>query len=181
MRLASMILALFFLSPFAAHAACSIEQRIELSKAGYDKNEIENLCNAPSQPADTKMPTAAVATSRSSIVEMLGKGSIEAASGPGDDKRRCQPQESGVMLKKGLTPYEQLRYSAKTKVNPQAKEMLMVILLDSGFNTNFCVAMRVDKWKYGNNLQAFNADVSKYQAEFDALVSGLKELGVREN
>lgn len=64
-------LAIALLMPATAQAACSVEQRIELAKAGYDKSEVERLCSQEVSAPPAAIPQAPLATGPQAAADPL--------------------------------------------------------------------------------------------------------------
>jgi hypothetical protein len=166
--------------PAAANATCTIDQRVALAKAGYEKSEIEAMCGQVTKPA----PVSATAVEPlPGGLDLLNNGSIVGSSSADYAKRRCRIGQDGVWFKKkGLVPLAATQASAKRKINPDGRTILIVISLDTGFNSDFCLITRVDNWRYPKgDMTAFNADAEKFQSEYDAILRGLEQRGVRMN
>lgn len=178
-RLAA-IIALAVLAPATASAACTVEQRIDLAKAGYAKAEIEKLCATAAVPAAPGTVGGSAGTSREiPLHELLAKGTIAGGNQRDYEKRRCVASEAGISFRDdGFKGYESLEASTKFSIDRDDKEILILVSLNSGFNTESCIVMRVDKWRFGDNPNQFEAEASQYQAEYDAIVAALKKRGI---
>lgn len=178
-RLAAIII-LAVIAPTAASAACTVEQRIDLAKAGYAKAEIERLCATAAVPAVPGTVGGSAGTSREiPLHELLAKGTIAGGNQRDYEKRRCNASEAGISFRDdGFKGYEGLEASTKFSIDREDKEMLILVSLNSGFNTESCIVMRVDKWKFGDNPNQFDTEAAQYQVEYDAVVAALKKKGI---
>lgn len=182
MKTAFLLLSMAIAMPTAASAACTIDQRIGLSKAGYGKQEIDALCSAPERPDSGRSAAPGGGPSDRKGTERLARGSIAGSGVPQYEQRRCRFQEDGVLYRRtGLVPYGRLRYSATAKVDEEDRELLFVVQLDSGFNTESCIVMRVDKFKYRDDAPAFQSDLARYREEYKALVAELAARSIPED
>lgn len=168
--------------PAAANAACTVDQRVALAKAGYEKSEIEEMCGQAAAPSSAATLATTTETPLGGL-ELLNSGSIVGSSSADYAKRRCKIVHDGVWFKKkGLVPFAATQGYSKLKINPDGRTILIVISLDTGFNSEFCLITRVDNWKYPKgDMAAFNADAEKFQSEYDAILRGLEQRGVRVN
>lgn len=163
----------------AANDACTIDQRVSLAKAGYGKEEIDKLCAESGDKMPASKDAAGSGAAAVSGIELLGKGAIAGSDSVAYEKRRCRVQEEGVLYKKGLIPFEKLEYSTKKKIDREGREIFMTLSLNSGFNTEWCLVMRVDKWKYRDDVAGFIADAEKYEKQYDAALAELARRSVR--
>lgn len=164
-----------------ANAACTIDQRAALAKAGYEKGEIEQLCAEAANSTPTVAGSAVGGAASPGGLELLNNGSIVGSNSADYAKRRCKIGEDGVWYKKkGLVRFADTRVSSKQSIDTGDREMLIVISLDTGFNSEFCLITRVDNWRYHKGEEArFNADADKYRVEYDAILGELRKRGVR--
>ncbi len=163
----------------AANDACTIDQRVSLAKAGYGKDEIDKLCaDAGNTMHETKEAAGGGAAGINGI-DLLSKGAIAGSDSVAYEKRRCRFEENGVLYKKGLIPFEKLEYSSKKRIDREGREIFMTISLNSGFNTEWCLVMRVDRWKYRDDVAGFNADAEKFEREYEAALAELARRAVR--
>lgn len=182
MKLIFLLLSVTIAMPVAASAACTIDQRIGLSKAGYSKQEIDALCSAPERPGSSPSTSPGSSPSQYRGMERLPKGSIAGSGVTQYEQRRCRFQEDGVLYRRtGLVPYGRLRYSATAKVDEEDRELLFVVQLDSGFNTESCIVMRVDKFKYRDDARGFQSDLARYRDEYKALLAELAARSIPED
>lgn len=176
-RLPAFIL-LAALYPSTAAAECSVQQRIDLAKAGYQKAEIETICSASTSPAGTPANTTTPAT-EAPLHELLSKGTIAGGNQRDYEKRRCNASEAGVLFREdGIKGYASIEASSKLSIDHDDKEMLIVVSLDTGFNTEMCIVMRVDKWKFGDAPNQFEREAAQYQAEYNTILEALKKRGI---
>lgn len=166
-----------------AYGACTIDQRIELSKAGYDKAEIERLC-AAADPVITAGTTPLQVDGKPALpsgVEVLAEGAIAGSDSAAYGKRRCAVSEAGVTFpKKGLVGFDRLVVNDPIRrIDRDDREIFLVIGLSSGFNSEWCLLMRIDSWRYRNDQAGFIADAAKYEAQYDAITAELKRRNVR--
>lgn len=163
------------LSNWAA-ANCSIDQRIDLSQAGYDKAEIERLCTQSSQAAPAAPQAGATAAP---WYALMGKGSIVGGKASDYAQRRCVAIEAAVLFpRKGLVPYAQLKASTLNKIDREDLEILLHLGVDSGFNAESCIIMRVDTWRYRDDPARLEADRSRYLKEYETTLGSLRQRGL---
>jgi hypothetical protein len=114
-------------------------------------------------------------------VELLNQGAIAGSDSAAYSKRRCVVSEAGVTFpKKGLVGFENLTADNSThKIDRGDREIFLSISLSSGFNSEWCLLMRVDSWRYKNDEAGFNADAEKYETQFNAITAELKRRNLR--
>lgn len=181
MKLTILLVVAMFLLPPAVNAACTVDQRIGLSKAGYNKQEIDNLCNVAGKEGQEKTEVSSVGLSGNERSDFLSKASIVGGNSKDYEKKRCYFRDGGVLFRKeGFIPYDKLNSYAISKTDENDREILLSISLNSGFNTENCQVMRVDTWKYRDDAQAFRADLKKYQEEYRTILAVLSAMSVKQ-
>lgn len=160
-------------------ADCSVGQRVELAKAGYEKTEIESLC---SQPVDGDISEQTITPSAASNgIVLLRQGTIEGSNSTDREKRRCAIRDDGVVFKNDVVPFEQLIAFTLRKVDAGDQELYYGVKLRPARSlmTMACNLMIVDNWRYKQNDNTlFLADAEKFQAEYEAVVRELRSRGV---
>lgn len=179
MRCFATVAALATLFPAAASAGCTLEQRVDLAKAGYNKSEIEKICASATEPAATAAATPSAPPPEVPLQELLGKGTITGGNARDYEKRRCRASQAGISFPDdGLKGYDRIQASTKLSIDREDEEILIVVSLDTGFNTEFCVVMRVDKFRFGDNPKQFETEAAQYETEYETLVAALKKHGI---
>lgn len=181
MKLTVLLLGAMLWLPSAVNAACTVDQRISLAKAGYKKQDIDRLCDASDRNEQGRADAPGASLSDREKIDFLSKGSMVGGNSKDYEKKRCYFREGGVLFrKKGFIPYEKLNSYAISKIDESDRTILLSISLNSGFNTENCQVMRVDTWKYRNNAQAFSSDLEKYKEEYSALLAALSAMSVKQ-
>lgn len=95
MRIAFAVLGLAsaLLFSTSAQAACSVEQRIELAKAGYEKSEVERLCAEEDLAKPAATPSSVEPAKPESILERATYDGYDPARDPGRARTNIGPEQ----------------------------------------------------------------------------------------
>lgn len=188
---AALGLAIALLTPASAQAACSIEQRIELAKAGYDKAEVERLCSEAATPAPVASPqitTDPLAVLRSATYDVGTKGGAKVMFPPeaqcqflGDRVRVHQKRLIGGREPKDI-PFSAFssvserghRFYSKTRNGIVTAHIAISANVDG--DDAICFVMLVRRRDI--DASGFDAFVADKQREFDGVLGALQALGI---
>jgi hypothetical protein len=168
-------------SAFAAE--CSVEQRIDLAKAGYDKAEIEALCAAgPENQAEAPPSLDTFSVLTSATYDAATKGAAKRYFGP---EKKCQFLESSVKLNDGKTPRE-FSYDAFSSLSEKGHRFYSklrngivtahIAITANGDDDETCYAMLVRRRDV--DADRFDAFVEEKRREYEAVIAALRTRGV---
>ena len=181
---AALGLAIAIMTPVSAKAACSIEQRIELAKAGYDKAEVEALCAESQAEGPAPARRSSLEVLQSATYDVLVEKRLAKIYGL---ESKCEFLERAVrMRRKGV---KDIAYNELFSGKPQRGDVFHLdrgkgvisahILVTkpkvTGYDT--CYAMVV--LRTGVSADEFDALAASLKREFDAVKLALAERGVR--
>ena len=198
-ELAGLGLAVALLIPANAQAACSIDQRIELAKAGYDKGEVERLCSeeVPATPAVTPLPSPATAPQaatdplavlRSATYDVGTRGGAKAMFPPeaqcqflGDrvrvhEKRLIGGREPKDIPLSAFSSVSEKGHRFYSKLRNGIVTAHIAISANMDDDEAMCFVMLVRR----RDIEAsgFDAFVADKQREYEAVQAALKALGI---
>lgn len=176
----------------ASAQSCSVEQRIKLSEAGYEKSEIEELCAQDSSTGSAPVGPASV-----SPLDVLRNTMSYTAEGKRmywfNEAQKCGFLEDGIKLdnvsngfggyKSVVHPYKDFYTQARKRgmqylnVDAAKGEIMSYIVVRLGGIKNPCTAFSV----YEQNLSPEELATSEaaVRLEFDSVLKALKAMGVK--
>jgi hypothetical protein len=198
---AALLSAIFLLPGDPVYAAgCSIEQRIELAKAGYKKAEVDELCAQSSQASpQTTNPSVAPA---STPIRVLQAASYNAVDTPDistfHTRWKCEFLSDSVKMNNikrtfggydsRVYPYNIMYIESTRPFAPQFEAdksagtiMAHVTITASGIRgaNNRCRAVVV--WQEGIGAEQFDALVAEKRREQESVIRALAALGIKQN
>jgi hypothetical protein len=167
----------------ASAGSCTIDQRIELAKAGYDKAEIEALCaEGPENQAEAPPSLDTLSVLTSATYDAATKGGAKHYFGP---EKRCQFLDGAVRLNDGKTPRE-FPYDAFSSLSEKGHRFYSklrngivtahIALTVKDDDDETCYAMLVRRRDV--DADRFDIFVGEKRREFDAVIAALKARGV---
>lgn len=167
-----------------AAGACTVEQRIDLAKAGYDKEEVEALCaEDAAKPAEVQPQADSLTTLTSATYDAATKGGAKHYFGP---EKRCQFLADAVRLNDGKTPRE-FSYDAFSSLSEKGHRFYsklrngivtahIAITANGGGDDKTCYAMLVRRRDV--DADRFDSFVEEKRREYEAVISALRARGV---
>jgi hypothetical protein len=187
-------LVITLLMPATAQAVCSIEQRIELAKVGYDKAEVERLCSEAAVPAPAARPQVPQPASTDQILSSAtydgydpARGDPESARTNIGPERRCQFHKGYVRLKGSSkfidVPDGSLYIDGITRFEAEPTKGLIIArisLTALGFSyaSERCWALFV--LKYNVDADGFAGRTAEFRREYDQVLQALAARGIRD-